>query len=93
MITGDLFQYDFWYIDDVTIANAASAKVDFNRDGQEDILWRYHGTGGYNRAWFLQDSGQTALPSPRPASQMKPVLTGINLAEGKAPEQERPTHG
>ncbi|PWB82152.1 MAG: hypothetical protein C3F08_00375, partial [Candidatus Methylomirabilota bacterium] len=24
--------------------------VDFNDDGQEDILWRYNGTGGYNRA-------------------------------------------
>ena len=87
VITGDLFQYDFWYIDDVSITNAASVKIDFNRDGQEDILWRYYGTGGYNRAWFLQDSGQAALPSPTPASQTEPVLTGISLAEGKAPSR------
>ena len=84
VITGNLFQYNYWYIDDVSIASAASAKVDFNRDGQEDILWRYYGTGGYNRAWFLQDSSQPALPSSQPASLTDPGLTGISLAQGKA---------
>jgi hypothetical protein len=37
-------------------------RVDFNRDGQEDILWRYDGPGGYNRAWFLGDIGQSGIP-------------------------------
>jgi hypothetical protein len=36
--------------------------VDFNGDGQEDILWRYYGSGGHNRAWFLGDSGGGASP-------------------------------
>jgi hypothetical protein len=31
----------------------ASVRVDFNKDGREDILWRYYGTGGRDRAWFL----------------------------------------
>ena len=37
-------------------------RVDFNLDGQEDILWRYLGEGGYNRVWFLGDTGQGTLP-------------------------------
>ena len=37
-------------------------KIDFNRDGQEDILWRYYGSGGYNRAWFLGEAGQAGIP-------------------------------
>jgi len=45
----------------VTVAGS-SPKVDFNKDGHEDILWRYYGSGGYNRAWFLEDSGQTGAP-------------------------------
>jgi hypothetical protein len=35
--------------------------VDFNKDGREDILWRYHGEGGYNRAWFLGNSEPVGL--------------------------------
>jgi hypothetical protein len=34
-----------------------STKVDFNQDGQEDILWRYYGPGGYNYVWFMGQSG------------------------------------
>ena len=54
---GDLFNFEDWFIDDVSIGVAA-LKVDFNRDGQEDILWRYFGAGGHNRAWFLGDTGE-----------------------------------
>ena len=41
VITGNLYQYDYWYIDDVAISRVIP-KVDFNKDGQEDILWRYY---------------------------------------------------
>ena len=47
---------------DVFVAKIGSGiRVDFNRDGQEDILWRYYGSGGYNRAWFLGNSEQASL--------------------------------
>jgi hypothetical protein len=32
-------------------------KNDFNGDGQEDILWRYYGPGGYNYVWYMGQSG------------------------------------
>jgi hypothetical protein len=38
----------------------ARKKVDFNGDGQEDILWRYYGAGGYNCAWFMGTGGAGA---------------------------------
>ena len=47
---------------DANFALMRKAKVDFNNDGQEDILWRYYGTGGYNRAWFLGDSVPAGMP-------------------------------
>jgi C1A family cysteine protease len=34
-----------------------TTKNDFNRDGQEDILWRYYGPGGYNSVWYMGTSG------------------------------------
>jgi hypothetical protein len=43
----------------------ASKKVDFNGDGQDDILWRYYGPGGYNAVWFL-GSSQAAGSAPLP---------------------------
>ena len=46
------------------------AKVDFNNDGQEDILWRYHGAGGYNRAWFLGNTGPIGLQTSAANFQM-----------------------
>jgi hypothetical protein len=45
---------------DFAVAHPA-VRVDFNGDGQEDILWRYYGPGGYIRAWFL---GNTEQPGP-----------------------------
>lgn len=53
------------------IGNLAERKVDFNGDGQEDILWRYYGSGGLNVVWFLGDAGSGApemLGSPLSAS-------------------------
>ena len=38
---------------------AGPKKLDFNRDGQEDILWRYYGSGAYqglNVAWLMDNS-------------------------------------
>ena len=40
----------------VTVSGSPHLRVDFNSDGQEDILWRYYGGGGYVRAWFLANS-------------------------------------
>ena len=76
------------------VAAAAQAggpkRVDFNGDGYEDILWRYYGTGGYNRVWYLgsaeggaqplgaADAGMTALAgkSQRRAEPRSEPLTG-----------------
>jgi hypothetical protein len=60
VITGNLYNFDFWCIDDVSLSRPA-CKADFNGDGLDDILWRYYGTGGMNRAWFLGETGQAGL--------------------------------
>jgi hypothetical protein len=59
-----------------------SRKVDFNNDGQEDILWRYYGSGGYqglNLVWLLGQAGQPA-PMASVAGQgqanIDSILTG-----------------
>ena len=52
-----------------------SAKVDFNGDGQEDILWRYYGTGPYQGlvlTWLMNQSGSMS-PALMAAGQ---TLTG-----------------
>ena len=36
--------------------------MDFNNDGQEDLLWRYYGEGGYDRVWFLGSTEDAAQP-------------------------------
>jgi hypothetical protein len=33
---------------------ASGSKNDFNQDGQEDILWRYSGSGGKNAVWYMR---------------------------------------
>jgi Leucine-rich repeat (LRR) protein len=54
------------------IGEGASKKVDFNGDGQDDILWRYYGSGGYNAVWFLGSSGATSSsPLPMFASPLE----------------------
>jgi hypothetical protein len=56
VITGNLWMFDAWYIDDIAIT-AHTPKNDFNQDGNEDILWRYYGPGGYNYVWYMGTSG------------------------------------
>jgi Leucine-rich repeat (LRR) protein len=46
-----------------------TVKVDFDKDGHEDLLWRYYGPGGYNRAWFLGNSEGVTLPLTLSAPQ------------------------
>ena len=81
VITGNLYQYDFWYVDDISVSSY-SPKVDFNKDGQEDILWRYYGTGGiegWNVAWLMTQGGTLlpeALGATRPEAAKLDVLTG-----------------
>jgi hypothetical protein len=67
-----------WYMDGVTRIGMASlipvldtnwqiaGTGDFNRDGKTDILWRYQGTGGYVRVWYMDGVtrlGIGSLPS------------------------------
>jgi len=85
VITGNLYQFDFWYIDDVSITGAASPRADFNGDGQEDVLWRYYGAGGYNYVWYLGNSGGQPMPLARVDSVSAAAYTGIRLAGKKAP--------
>jgi hypothetical protein len=47
---------------DADFAIVRAVRVDFNRDGQEDLLWRYYGEGGYNRVWFLGSSEGAGQP-------------------------------
>lgn len=37
-------------------------RVDFNSDGQEDILWRHYAPDGRNRVWFLGDTEGGSQP-------------------------------
>ena len=49
---------------DANFAIVHAFRVDFDKDGQEDILWRYYGTGeyqGWNVVWLMN---QTGTPSP-----------------------------
>ena len=80
-ITGDLYLFDYWHIDDVEITRATSPKVDFNGDGQEDILWRYYGPGGYNRAWFLGDLGPGSPALLPRACPWHPIQAGSSRIE------------
>jgi uncharacterized protein YjdB len=57
-------------------------RVDFNGDGYEDILWRYYGTGGSNRVWFLGSAEGT-----RPSGAVEPGITAN--AAGKSPSKAR----
>ncbi|GEM_PF-2265398 len=53
-------------------------KNDFNWDGHEDILWRYYGTGGRNRVWFLGSTvglSQNQVVSAQPDSAEKSMVS------------------
>ena len=92
-ITGDLYYFDYWYIDDVEIASISNPKVDFNNDGQEDILWRYYGAGGYNRAWFLGNTEpiglQTSASDFQMGSSRASAVTVGNNASGRSTKVPR----
>lgn len=63
-------------------------KVDFNGDGQEDILWRYYGSGGQNLVWFLGDMGVGSQPLQMPAPQAAALESpGMLPGEGQRPPE------
>mgnify|MGYP001055925794 CR=1 FL=1 len=66
VITGNFDLFDYWYVDDISITQAFTPKVDFNRDGHEDILWRYQAEGAYQGmilAWLMNWT-ETGAPIP-----------------------------
>ncbi len=62
---------------DADFAIVRTVRVDFNKDGQEDLLWRYFGEGGYNRVWFLgtTEEGTMPLTQAGAAATINPMLT------------------
>jgi hypothetical protein len=58
-----------WYMSGISILSGADLNAvpdlnwkvggtgDFNNDGNIDILWRYYGSGGRNRVWYMNGSG------------------------------------
>jgi hypothetical protein len=63
-------------------------KNDFNRDGRDDILWRYYGSGGYNVVWYLGDSGgglarMGGTITERPMGEYK----SIDMLQGQGSER------
>ena len=70
---------------DAAFAVVRAVRVDFNGDGQEDLLWRYYGAGGYNRVWFLgstEEAGQPltlAAAAPQSAAtRTRAIKTGVS---------------
>ena len=64
------------------ITASPTKKVDLNGDGQEDILWRYHGEGAYqglNVAWLMN---QTEALSPAPLRSAEVASPGRSLLSG-----------
>jgi hypothetical protein len=47
----------------VAMIFSSLTKNDFNLDGQEDILWRYYGSGGKNVVWYMQGAIRTGTAS------------------------------
>ena len=94
VITGNLYFYDIWCLDDIFLTLPSNVVVDFNNDGQEDILWRYQGSGAYqglNVIWLMNQSG-TSSPIPLQTSQAatgKPsVVMGSKSLETQLTPQE-----
>ena len=94
VLAGNLIYMDNWYIDDVTIsgiAPSAGRKVDFDRDGQEDILWRYQGAGdyqGWNVIWLMD---QTEGLSPVQSEIAQEASRGMKLLPAKTPSRSYKT--
>ena len=90
--TGNLNNSNGWFIDDVVIegGNALPARVDFDGDGQEDILWRYQGSGAYqgmNVIWLMGQSealAPTPLATDLSAREKPSVVTGSKSWLGTA---------
>ena len=61
-----------------TIVHTA-VKADFNKDGQDDILWRYYATGGYNTVWFLGSTGMALRPLAMANPRMAAKISGGQL--------------
>jgi hypothetical protein len=62
--------------------------ADFNSDGQEDILWRYYGSGGSNLVWYMGYLGNSLARlegsiMDRPSGEFKT----INMLHGQGPKQ------
>jgi subtilisin family serine protease len=76
VLAGNLIYMDYWYIDDVNVSGLVPpipGRVDFNSDGQEDLLWRYQGAGdyqGWNVVWLMNQ-----------AQGLSPVSLGITAKE------------
>jgi hypothetical protein len=84
-------------------SDQVSAKVDFNGDGQEDILWRYYGSGAYqglNLMWLMAKSGSSSpmsLGGSQTAAGKGSLLTGSapgkvfrSPLEGRVPGSSMP---
>ncbi|HRY65759.1 MAG TPA: FG-GAP-like repeat-containing protein [Candidatus Aminicenantes bacterium] len=65
---------------DADFTVTAAVRVDFNKDGREDLLWRYYGTGGRNRAWLLGATGGTALLLAGPDPELQAGATAGGIA-------------
>jgi hypothetical protein len=61
-------------------------KNDFNRDGQEDILWRYDGSGGKNALWYMGYSSSSSI-GLEPFAQTSDQKPAIDMLQGKLPEK------
>jgi len=78
------------------VATSEPAKVDFNGDGLEDILWRNSSTG-QNAVWFMGSSAGAALktglqavfPAASPAPRADGVLRDISEVGGHSTEAVR----
>ena len=67
-----------------------TARVDFNGDGQEDILWRYYGAGDYqglNVVWLMNQTGGASSET----LPLSPASTGkMNLLAGRTTDVTLP---
>jgi len=59
-------------------------KTDFNRDGQEDILWRYYGTGGKNQVWYMQGASRKGTAGVVARTDLNWRIVGTGDFDGNA---------
>jgi hypothetical protein len=53
---------------------------DFNRDGQADVIWRYHGQGGYNAVWLIGTTNDNVTTAH--AVEFESIKTNMNFKTG-----------